>query len=124
MPGRILSGVKTARNVAIVALLALAVTVLPGGGTAAGTFGAAMFVILTIGLGVFAARLYMEHRIGLHGLGDNYRALLYGALALVVLTVAAGPRLFGSGPGTIAWIVLIGVACYALYLVVRHAREY
>jgi hypothetical protein len=116
--------VKAARNVAIVAILALAVTVLPGGGTAAGTFGAALFVVLTVGLGVFAARLYMEHRIGLYGLGDNYRALLYGAIALAVLTVAAGPRLFGSGPGTIAWIVLIAVACYALYLVVRHAREY
>lgn len=115
---------KTARNVAIIAMIALAVAVLPGGGTAAGTFGAAMFVILTVGLGVFAARLYMEHRVGLYGLGDRYRALLYGAVALAVLTIAAGPRLFGSGPGTLAWIVLIGVACYALYLVVRQAREY
>jgi hypothetical protein len=116
--------VTTARNVAIIALLALAVFLLPGGGTAAATFGAALFVVLTIGLGIFAARLYMEHRIDLYGLGDRYRALLYGALAVVVLTVAAGPELFATGPGTLAWIALIGAAAYALYLVVRRAREY
>ena len=42
----------------------------------------------------------------------------------MILTLAAGPRLFDTGAGTLLWFVLIGGASYAMYLVWRHQREY
>jgi hypothetical protein len=116
--------VTALRNALIVALLALAVWALPGGGAAADFFGALLFVLITIFLVLFAGRMYMENRVAIYGLGDRYRALLYGSLGVVVLTLAAGPRLFGTGLGTLVWFVLMGGAGYSMYLVWRHQREY
>src|SRR4051794_37877077 len=115
---------KHVRNFGIVALLALGVWALPGGGTAADLFGAALFVILTIGIVWLASRFYLENRSELHSLGDGWRLLLYGALGVIVLTVAAGPRLFDTGIGTVVWIALIVGSIYALVRVWRHSRAY
>ena len=113
-----------ARNIAIIALLALAVAALPGGGNAANFVGALLFSLLTIGLGLFAARLYLERRTSIYGLGDRHRAMLYGSCGTAVFALASGPKLFETGAGTIVWFVLMGGAAYALYAVWRHAREY
>ncbi len=113
-----------ARNFGIVALLALGVWALPGGGGAADVFGALLFVVLTIGLGLFSGRTYRENRSAIYSLGDRYRTLLYGALGAMVLTVAAGNRLFDTGLGTLAWLALMAASVYALFLVWRHSREF
>ena len=113
-----------ARNIAIIALLALAVAALPGGGNAANFVGALLFVLLTVGLGLFAARIYIERRTSLYSLGDRFRAMLYGACGLAVFALASGPKLFDTGAGTIVWFALMGAASYMLYAVWRHAREY
>ena len=115
---------KAARNAGIVALLALGVWALPGGGTAADFFGALLFVLLTVGLVMFGGRLYLDHRTDIYSLGDRYRGLMYGAIGVAVWTLAAGPRLFDTGLGSLLWFVLMGGASYALYLVYRHTREY
>ena len=75
------------RNVAIVLAIAAAVYFLPGGGRAASTFEAALWVAFGLGVGYLGLRLYREHRIALHSLGDRHRALLYGAVALAVFAV-------------------------------------
>jgi hypothetical protein len=116
--------VKHVRNFGIVALLALGVYALPGGDTAANLFGAALFVILTIGIGLLAARLYQERRIDLMSLGDTWRLLLYGALGVIVVALAASPRLFDTGLGTILWLALMAGSIFALVRVWRHTREY
>jgi peptidoglycan/LPS O-acetylase OafA/YrhL len=116
--------VTAARNAAIVALLALAVFALPGGGTAADFFAALLFVLITVFLVLFAARMYLENRVAIHSLGDRDRALMYGSLGVAVWTLAAGPKLFNSGIGTLVWFALMGGAGYSLYLVWRHQREY
>ena len=115
---------KIARNVAIVALLALGVWALPGGGTAANFVGALLLVLLTVGLGWFAGRMYIEHRTTLYSLGDRYRGMLYGACGLAVFALASGTKLFRTGSGTTAWFALMGAASYMLYAVYRHSREY
>ena len=115
---------KTLRNAAIVVLLALAVWALPGGGTAADFVAALLFVLITIGLVLFVGRLYLENRVAIYSLGDRHRALLYGSAGVAVWTLAAGPRLFNTGLGTLLWFVLMGAASYAVYLVWRHQREY
>jgi hypothetical protein len=116
--------VTALRNAAIVALLALAVWALPGGGAAADFFAALLFVLITIFLVLFAGRMYLENRVAIYALGDRDRALAYGSLGVVVWTLAAGPKLFDTGVGTLVWFVLMGGAGYSLYLVWRHQREY
>jgi hypothetical protein len=116
--------VKHARNFGIVALLALGVYALPGGGTAANLFGAALFVIITLGIGLLVARYYRENRQDIYALGDRWRLIAYGALGAIVLSLAATPRLFDSGPGTVLWIALMGASGYALFRVWRQSREY
>ena len=115
---------KHVRNFAIVAVLAFGVYALPGGDTAADLFGATLFVILTIGIGLLAARLYRERRFDIEALGDRWRLLLYGTLGAIVLALAATPELFDTGLGTVAWIAIMAACVYALVLVYRHSREY
>lgn len=115
---------KHVRNFGIVALLALGVYALPGGDTAADLFGATLFVILTIGIGLLAARFYRENRIDIVTMGDRWRLLAYGALGVIVLALAATPKLFDTGLGTLAWIAMLAACGYALFRVWRHQREY
>jgi hypothetical protein len=117
--------VTVARNVGILLVLAAAVAFIPGGGTTAAVVGAVLSTLILVSLVVFAARLYRDHRLDLDMLGDRWRGLLYGAIAVIVVAMAARPRLREQGDGgTIVWIVLLAGAVYALYLVWRHHREY
>jgi len=115
---------KTASNVAIVLAIAAAVYFLPGGGRAASTFEAALWVAFGLGVGYLGLRLYREHRIALHSLGDGHRALLYGAVALAVFEYVARVRMWRTGFGELAWFVLLGVVVYSLLAVYRHWRAY
>jgi low temperature requirement protein LtrA len=116
--------VKHVRNFGIVALLALGVYALPGGGTAALLFRAVLFVIITLGIGLLGARYYRDHRMDVYTLGDRWRLIAYVALGVIVLALAGSPKLFDTGPGTLLWLVLIGGSGYALFRVWRHSREY
>ena len=87
---------STARNVAIVLLLAAAVAFLPGGGTTAGLIAGILSTLIMVSLVFFVYRFYREHRLELDGLGDRWRGLLYGAIGVVVLALAALPRQKGS----------------------------
>jgi TRAP-type C4-dicarboxylate transport system permease small subunit len=115
---------KTARNIAIVALIAAAVEFLPGGGRAVEAFAAALWVVFAAGFAYFAYRLYRERHVDLYGLGDRHRALLYGALAVGFITAAAQPRMWLTGFGEFVWFALIGVSIYTLLAVYRYARTY
>ncbi len=115
---------RTARNVAIVALIAAAVFLLPGGGQAASTFEAVLLVGFGVGFGYLGVRLYRENRVALHGLGDRPRAMLYGALALVAFVVVGRARMWETGLGELAWFVMIALAVYALLGVYRRWRAY
>jgi hypothetical protein len=116
--------VSTARNVAIILVIAAAVAFIPGGGTTAGLVGAVLSTLIMVSLVFFAYRFYREHRLELDGLGDRWRGLLYGAIGAVVLALAALPRLKGSSGGTLVVVAVLGGAAYAFYAVWRHYREY
>jgi hypothetical protein len=115
---------KNARNVAILLLAAAAVYFLPGGDRAAQTITAALWVLFGLGIGFLGLRLYREHRVAIHGLGDRHRALLYGGSALVVFLYAAQKRMFQTSIGELAWWVLAVCALYAFVEVYRHSRSY
>ena len=113
-----------ARNVAIVAAIAAAVLILPGGGDAARLVAAILGLMFAGFIAFFVGRLYRENRIGILGLGDRHRALLYGSLAVAAATVAATRRLWETGAGTFAWFALVGGASYGVIVVIQHARRY
>jgi hypothetical protein len=115
---------RPALNVAIVLAIAAAVYFLPSGGRVADTFGAVLSVAFTAGLAYMGARLYRERRVDVHSLGDRHRALLYGALAVGVLMVAAKDRMWLTGFGEFVWFVLVGMVVYTLVAVYRFARTY
>jgi hypothetical protein len=115
---------KTARNIAIIALIAAAVQFLPGGGRAVEAFAAALWVVFAAGFAFLGYRLYRERHVDLYGLGDRHRGLLYGALAVGFATAAAQPRMWQTAFGEFVWFALIGLAAYTLLAVYRYSRTY
>ena len=110
--------------IAIILALAAAVALLPGGGTAAGAVGTALSIAFLGTLAWFGARLYRENRSALMSLEDRWRAILYGAIGVVVVTLAATSRLWLTSAGVVAWFALLFAAAYALYATWRHSRQY
>jgi len=115
---------KVARNVAIIVLIAAAVYLLPGGGQASHTFLGAVYIGFAVAIGYLGLRLYREHRVALHSLGDLHRGMFYGAIAFAVLAYAARARMWESGLGELLWFVLVGAIVYAFLAVYRHWRAY
>jgi hypothetical protein len=113
-----------ARNIVILLAIAAVVEFVPGGSRGAATIEAVIWAAFAAALGWIGIRLYREHRIALHSLGSNHRALLYGGVALGAFLLAARSRMWASGGGELIWFVLLGVAVYALVVVYRFWRSY
>ncbi len=114
------------RNVAIVLAIAAAVYLLPSGGKAANTFEALLYVGFGVAIGYIGLRAYRENRVAMHSLGDTYRGVLYGAIALALLLWMSRVRMWhtAAGVGELMWFVLVAGVLYALFLVVRRWRAY
>ena len=112
------------RNVAIILAIAAAVHFLPGGGDTADFVAALLFISMSAILIWIVGRLYRENRVAIFSLGDQNRALLYGAIGIAVLAMAGREKLFDTGAGTLVWFAMIGAASFALYRVWRSYREY
>jgi len=108
---------------AIVALVALALTVLPGGGTVTDTVLTALSMGFLATLGWFAYRTHRDNGLAIMSLTDGWRAVLYGSLGLVALLIAGADEMFDSGGGTLLWIAGIALAVFGLVSVVREARS-
>jgi hypothetical protein len=113
-------------NFAILLLIALGFTVLPGGGST-------LRVLITLlGIAFFAAiallgyRLYREHRFTLDSLAERERLALYGSVALAFLTFVASRRLFAmsGGLGVLIFLALLALASYGVFWVFQHSRRY
>ena len=116
---------KNIRNVLIIIGLALVVWLVPGGGAGSSTIYNLLTIILTAGLLFFGYRLYMEHRATIFGIGDNQRAILYGAVAVACIALLATSKLWDEGGlGVLIWMGLLGLAAWGLYRVWRSYSEY
>lgn len=115
---------RTARNVAIVMLLALGVAFLPGGSNLA----EAVITALTMGLlGGIAWMLYVlsrENQLTLSTLTDGRRAILYGGFGMLALLIAGSDKMFATGGGTLLWIVLLAASVAAIWKVWMEASSY
>jgi len=57
-------------------------------------------------------------------LPDSRRLVLFSAVGLIVLMIAGSDQMFSTGLGTLAWILLLGSAGVAIWLVWSEAKSY
>lgn len=116
---------KLAGQIALIALIALVLTVLPGGGGVLRVAIALLSVAFFAAVAFLAYRLWHQYRFELEGLEERQRLVLYGSIGLAMLTMCASNRMFSSGGfGALAWFALMGICAYGLYWVWTQYRSY
>ena len=113
------------RNFAIIALVALAIALAPGGGTGLAVVLWILTVAFFVAIALLGYRLYREHRFAIQSLSGLERGVAYASVALAFTAFTATNRLFGlGGGGILAWFALLGLASYGVFWVWRHATRY
>jgi uncharacterized protein involved in cysteine biosynthesis len=117
--------VQLAWKLGVIALAALVLVVLPGGGDALDL----VLALLTIGffaaIAFLAYRLFRQYRFELQTLTDRQRLVLYASLGGALVTFTATRRLFDTGGlGVLAWFALLALASYGLFWVWTQYRSY
>jgi hypothetical protein len=115
---------QTIRNVAIIALLALAVTVVPGGGAAAETLLVGISMAFLAAIAWFGFRLYREQQMTLMTIPDGRRAILFGAVGAIMLLIVGYEEFSSWDGGILVWIALMAGAVAAIFLIWRDATSY
>jgi surface polysaccharide O-acyltransferase-like enzyme len=114
----------TVRNIAIIFIIAALVVLIPGGGTGASVAVQAVYLVFLACLGWFASVMYRQYRTTLYSLGDRRRAILYVALGVAAVVLTGTSKLWQTSGGSVAWLVCLGAAIYAVIAVVWSARRY
>ena len=112
------------RNVVIIALLALALTVLPGGGNVATAIVTALSLVFLAAIGLLFARIWRESSLTRDVMSDRQRSIVYGSLAALALMIAGLDELLDTGGGTVAWLVIVAVSVYLLVTTWRDVNSY
>jgi O-antigen/teichoic acid export membrane protein len=113
------------RNFAIVALVALAIAVAPGGGTGLSLVMWLVSVLFFWSIAFLGARLYRENRFTIESLSTVERGVAYGSIGLAFVNFTATRRLFDvGGAGVLIWLAILGLCSYGIYWVWRHASQY
>ena len=116
---------RTARNIAILALIAAGVAFLPGGGNAAQAVIAMVMMAFLATVAVAARQVYRENRLTFDTLPDDQRAVLLGSLGVIVLMVAGADEMLGGGGlGAILWVTLMACAVLAIVGVWMRSHSY
>ncbi|MGB0871598.1 MAG: hypothetical protein ACPGWS_09115 [Solirubrobacterales bacterium] len=118
-------GRRTYIGIAVIAMLALGIVALPEGQNVAdlvtGLLGATFLAVLAIS----AARLYRARSDWFAELPDRHRGLLYGAVAVALLSIVGTARFGELGFAGILLEVLILMACAgAAFWVWRESRRF
>jgi hypothetical protein len=100
---------RTLADIAIIAVLALGVAFVPGGGNAAQAVIAVLVIAFLVTIGFVARQLYRENRLTIDSLPDRERVLLYLGVGLIVLMIAGADSLLDTAGGTLAWIALLAL---------------
>jgi hypothetical protein len=117
--------VQFAWKLGVVALVALALVVLPGGGSALDVALSLLSIVFLAAILFLGYRLYGQYRLEIDSLEPNTRLTLYASIGLAILTVVATDRLFDvGGAGIIAWFALLALCSYGIYWVWLQYRSY
>ena len=116
---------KAARNFAILALIALAIVVVPGGGPALTVVLTLLTIAFFTGIALLGYRLYRDQHFTLESMSERQRFVLYASIGLAFLTFTATSRLFNAGGlGVVAWLVLLAICSYGVMWVFVSYRRY
>ena len=88
---------QLAWKLGVVALVALVSVLLPGGGSALDVVLTVLTIAFFTAIALLGYRLYRQYRFELESLPERQRLVLYGSLALALLTFTATNRLFDTG---------------------------
>jgi drug/metabolite transporter (DMT)-like permease len=117
--------VQFAWKFGVIALVALLLVVLPGGGSALDVLLTALTIVFFAAIALLVARLYRQYRLDIETLEPNVRLALYGSLAIAVLTFTGTDRLFNTGgAGVLLWFALLALASYGLFWAWTRYRRY
>jgi len=109
----------------IVLLIALALTVLPGGRETVNALLTVLSVAFFVLIALLGVRLFRQNRSTIESLEPRERLVLYSSIGLALLTFTATNRLFDQGGvGVLAWLALLGLATYGIYWVWTQYRRY
>ena len=116
---------RALRNFGILALIALALVVLPGGGPTVSVILTLLGAAFLVALGFFLLQLYREHRWTLESMETVYRVVLYSSLGLAFLTFAGYQKLWQNGgtSGRVVWLALLALAGYGVFWSWAQARR-
>ena len=112
---------RALRNIAIIAVLALIIAVVPGGGNAARAIVAAISLLFMALIGLAAWQIYRQNRLAYSSLTDGQRAVFLGALGAIVLMIAGYNELTDTGAGLVVWLAVVGAAVFAIVRVAMEA---
>ena len=117
---------RQAVNVAVLLLIALGFSVLPGGNATLNVLLTLLGIVFFAAIAMLGYRLYREHRFTLESLAERERLVLYASVALAFLTFVASKRLFNSssGLGVLLFLALLGLASYGVFWVFQRSRRY
>jgi hypothetical protein len=116
---------RTLRNVAIIAVLAIPIAFVPGGGNAAQAVLVTLGMAFLASLALAARQIHRENRLTFDSLPDDQRAVLFGAVGVIVLMIAGASKLLGGGGfGAVIWVTLMACAVIAIIGVWMRAHTY
>jgi hypothetical protein len=113
-----------ARNVAIIAVLALVVDLAPGGGNAATAILTAITIIFLglIAYSVFLA--YRQNQLAWLALSERQRNAVVISLGVLAFALAGFDEMLSTGLGTLAWAALVAASAVALWRTFIDSRSY
>lgn len=112
------------RNIAIIALLALAVTVVPGGGNVAEALLTALMLCFLAAISFAVYRVFREQSFSWLALSDSWRTAVIAAVGAIVLMIVGADELLGTGLGFLLWVGVIAAAVFTIVRAWREARAY
>lgn len=108
---------------AIIALLALALTVLPAGGNVADGILVFLSLLFAVAIGGMLVRLWKDTALQRDAMTDRQRGLIYGSSGAIALIIAGADEMLSSGPGTVAWVVILVAAGWLIFNTWREAQS-
>ena len=115
---------RALRNIAIIALIAVPVAFLPGGGAAARAVLSVLGLAFLATIGYAAYVGYRSNRLTITTLPDLQRGIFWSAVGLIALMVAAADKLLDTAGGTLVWVGLIALGVVAVVRVWTEAHSY
>jgi RsiW-degrading membrane proteinase PrsW (M82 family) len=111
-------------KIGVLMVIALAILVLPGGGSALDVVLSLLTIAFLAAIAVLGYRLYRQYRLDIDSLEPNTRLVLYSSVGLAIVTFVATNRLVNNGIGILVWFALLALCSYGLYWVWTRYRRY